>query len=173
MNACWSRVPGVVACCLVDELADDPEGEAAGGVVEGRDRLAGAGLGLAAASPRSWPVARTPGTAPLADSPVPAFPAPGPAPGMPPVPASATPPSRPGTVTVALAAGFAFAFAGAALALAGAVLPDAGWRSPLSTNPAMPCSASGAAEEWALRVKPGSESAPMVSRTPPEWLTTT
>src|SRR3984957_1272407 len=99
MNACWSRVPGVVACCLVDELADDPEGEAAGGVVEGRDRLAGAVFGLAAGSPRSWPVARTPGTSPLADSPVPAFPAPGPAPGMPPVPASATPPGRPGTVT--------------------------------------------------------------------------
>jgi hypothetical protein len=100
---------------------------------------------------------------------------------MPPVPARATPPSRPGIVTAAVAAGFVFA--GAALVLAGAVLPDAGlpdaglpdaglpeagWRSPLSTKPAMPCSANGAAEEWALRVRPGSESAPMVSRTPPE-----
>src|ERR1700722_9162794 len=165
MNACCSRVPGV-ACCLEDDPADGPSGEAAGGIVEGRDRAAGADIGLAAGSPRSWPVARTPGTAPLADSPVPSFPAPGPAPGMPPVPASATPSSRPGTVTVAVAGDFAFA--GAALVLAGAVLPDAGWRLPLSTKPAMPCSASGAAEEWALRVKPGSESAPMVSRTPPE-----
>src|SRR6202167_5157961 len=170
MNACWFRVPGV-ACSLRDELADDPEGDAAGGVVEGRNRLAGVGFGLAAGSPSSWRVARTPGIAPFASSPGPSFPAPGPAPGMPPVPANATPPGRPGTLTAAAAA--SFAFVGAALVLARAVLPDAGWRLPLSTKPAMPCSASGAAEEWALRVKPGSEWAPMVSRTPPEELVTT
>src|SRR5579872_5335253 len=122
MNSCWSRVPGM-ACGLEDEPADDPGGDAAGGVVEGRDPLADGGLGLAAGSPRSWPVARTPGTAPHVDSPAPAFPPPGPAPGMPPVPANAAPPSRPGTRTVAVAV--AFSLAGAVLVLAGAVLPDA------------------------------------------------
>src|SRR5690348_12756089 len=103
MNACWSRVPRV-ACGLEDEPADDPGADAAGGVAEARGRVAGGGVGLAAGSPRSWPVARTPGTAPHVDFPVPAFPTPGPAPGMPPVPASATPPSRPGIVTVPVAA---------------------------------------------------------------------
>jgi hypothetical protein len=127
-------------------------------------------------------VASTPGTAAVAGSPVLAFPAAGPAAGMPPVPASATAFGRPGTAAVAAAAAFAFAFAGAALALAGAVRPDCGavltawpdvspvasWRLPLSTKPAMPWSASGAEEEWALTVRSGRESAAMVSRIPPE-----
>src|ERR1700722_6090851 len=107
---------------------------------------------------------------------------------MPPVPASAPPSGRPGAPGVAaddafaFAFAFAFALAGAAFALAGAVLPDCGavltawpdvspgasWRLPLSTKPAMPWSASGAEEEWALTVRSGRESAAMVSRTPPE-----
>src|ERR1700730_12881142 len=108
MNACWFRVP-TVACCFGDELADDPEGDAAGDAEEGRDRSAGGGFGLVADSPGSCPRARSPGTAPFACSPGPCFPAPGPAPGMPPVPARATPPGRPGTVAVAAGPGFAFA----------------------------------------------------------------
>src|SRR5580692_7077609 len=122
MNACWFRVPRAV-CCFEDDLADDPGRDAAGGVAEGWNGLAGGGFGLAAGSPSSCPVARTPGIAPFACSSGPAFPALGPAPGMPPVPASAAPPGRPGTVATAAAAGFVFA--GADLVLAGAVLPDA------------------------------------------------
>src|SRR6185312_12122007 len=192
MNACWSRVPGV-AYCFGDELADDGVGDAVGVGAADWDGLDGAGLTfagagagaelgcgavLAADSPRSRPVARTPGTAAFAGWPVPTFRAADPAPGMPPVPASATASGRPGTVAVAASV----AFAGATLALAGARLPDcgavltawpggspvAGWRLPLSTKPAMPWSASGAAEEWTLTVRPGRESAAMVSRTPPE-----
>src|ERR1700722_8434904 len=79
MNACWFRVPGV-ACCFGGELADG--GDAAGARVAGAgvadwDGLAGRGLTFAggdvgdlgrgavraAGWPRSWPVARTPGTA--------------------------------------------------------------------------------------------------------------
>ena len=43
----------------------------------------------------------------------------------------------------------------------------AGLRLPLSTKPATPWSASGAADECAFTVRPGSESAPIVSSTPP------
>src|SRR6185437_2586241 len=180
MNACWSRVPGV-AYCFGDEPADD------GGDAAGRTGLEGADLtfaGLAAGPPRSCPVARTPGTAPCPGSTAAGFPAAGPAPGIPPDPASAAAPGRPGTAAAAGVADFAFAFpfAGAALALAGAVPPGcgtactagpdaspaAGGRLPLSTKPTMPWSASGAAETWALTVRPGRESAAMVPRTPPE-----
>src|ERR1700722_8880178 len=102
MNACWFRVPGV-AYCFGDELADD--GDAAGAGVADWDGLAGAGFAfagadvgdlgrdavLAAGWPRSWPVARTPGTAAVAGSSVPLVPAAGPAPGQP-----AAPPDTPG-----------------------------------------------------------------------------
>ena len=165
MNACWSRVPGV-ACCLGDELADDPEGGAAGGVAgwpgpfgwrglwtRGRlaEELAG-GEDAGYCPPRRLPRARSSRAGSGAGNAA--------------CPRECGAAGQAGDRGAAAAAGFAFA--GAALVLAGAVRPDADWRLPLSTKPAMPCSASGAAEEWALRVKPGSESAPMVSRTPPE-----
>ena len=39
-------------------------------------------------------------------------------------------------------------------------------RWPLSTNPSTPCCASGSGKEWALTVRLGSESAPIVSSAP-------
>ena len=160
---------------------DGLAGAGAGLALTGAD-VAGLGRGaaLAADRPRSWPVARTPGTAALVGSPEPSLPTAGPAAGMPLVPASAIPSGRPGTAAAPAAAGLAFA--GAALALAGAAPSDGGavlavtpvgspvtgGRLPLSTKPAMPWSANGAAEEWALMVRPGSESAAMVARAPPE-----
>lgn len=41
-------------------------------------------------------------------------------------------------------------------------------RCPLSTKPTTPSEANDPPYEWALTVRPGSESAPMVSSTPPE-----
>src|ERR1700742_693965 len=105
MNACWSRVPGVACCCFGAGVAGWDGLAGTGLTFEGADSdpdvgLAGCGAMLAADSPRSWPVARTPGTVPCAGWLVLSFPA-GPAPGMPPVPASATPPGRPGTAAAA------------------------------------------------------------------------
>jgi len=64
----------------------------------------------------------------------------------------------------------AVCFAGACAACSVAVPPAEGGglppRWPLSTKPSTPACASGSLNEWALTVRLGSESAPIVSRTP-------